>query len=352
MRRLLWVTLPPLLVFSIGCGSLWREVQARSFSELSMDLQQFIELNDPHREEVQTLIDEGWMAAWEGRLGAFGGVGFEVAFENAAADGEFDDTEVRALRDHASPFLRRSPEGARRDQLLALKSAMDAEVMVERRAVVRRRRRGRSGASSDLSDWVLPDDVRDAAQTSGWEPQGACRYDEIDGIEFVFCEAEKAKLVATIKMDRYPDPSDAEKATEVPNVVSAVRQVRDTVLRVTVVDGIAGEALRNAIVAKGDRLDNLSAAPMQAAIRGAGWQLDGCDAHKEGGTVTVSCEANQHRKNAIVDLVVHAGGGSDPANEERVVSGGEASVLQGRNYLTATVTDLGPANELADAMLD
>ena len=352
MRLPAWIVLPPLLIFSLACGSLWREVQARSLSELSMDLQEWIDLGDPHREEVQSLIDEGWMAAWEGRIGPFGSVGFEVAFENYAADGAFDDTEIKDLRERAARFLRNSPEGERRAQLLAQKAAMDAEVMVVRKAVVRHRRGRIEGDEGTLSDWLLPDDVRDAAETAGWEVDGLCRYDQIDGIEFVFCEAHKGPLFANIKMDRYPALEDAEAAAAAPSGSSAVRHQGDTVLTVTVIDGPAGEVLRNAIVAKGDRLNRLSVGPVQAAIRGGGWELVGCDRHKESGTLTMSCEANQHGRTALVDLIIHPRTRGNPKDDERVVSGGEASVLQGRDYLKATVYGSSPANELADAMLD
>lgn len=86
---------------------MWREDHARTFSELSFDLREWISLDDPHREEVQALIDEGWMAAWEGRLGWFGGMGFEVAFEECAADGSIDDAEVKELRRLSEVFVAR-----------------------------------------------------------------------------------------------------------------------------------------------------------------------------------------------------------------------------------------------------
>ena len=352
MRRSVGLVLLPLLGFSIACGSLYREVQARSFSELSIDLQEWIGLNDPHRAEVQGLIDEGWMAAWEGRVGFFGTVPFEVAFEEYAADGGFDEDEVKALREKAAPFLSGSPSEERRAKLLALKLAMDAEVMVERHQVVRRRRGRLDGEGSSLSDWLLPDDLRDATESAGWELTEPCRNDEIDGIQFVFCVAQKGPRLATVKMDRYPKEEDVAEIVQAPAGANAVRHEGDTILTVAVIDGPAGEALRNAIVANGDKLTKLSASSVQAAIRGGGWELEGCDARKEGSEVTVSCEANQHDRQALVDLVVVRGSKADPKTEERVVSGGEASVHQGRNYLTATVYDQAPANELADAMTD
>ncbi len=341
------------LVMAIGCGSLWREVQARSFSELSVDLQEWIELNDPHREEVQGLLEAGWMAAYEGRIGMLSAIGFEVAFERAVSDKAIDEPEIRELRRRAAAFRAGTPaEGdPRRVRLLALKAQMDAEVKVERTGVVRRRR-GRSSDGSGISDWLLPDDVRDATESAGWEVQGTCRDDEIDGIQFVFCEAKRGPLVANVKMDRYPKEEEAREVAGHPTTTAAVHQEGDTVLTVAVIDGTAGEALAGAIVARGDSLLKLSAAPVQASIKGGGWDLEGCDAHKEGRTITVSCEAHQTGRQALVDLVVHRGSAADPETEERVVSSGEASVVQGRNYLKATVFDANPARELANAILE
>lgn len=346
-----WLALLPAVFFSLACGSLWRESQARTFSELSIDLQEWIDLDDPNREEVKTLIDEGWMAAWEGRLGWFGGMGFEVAFEECAADGSFDEGEVKELRRLAESFVRRSPEGPHRDKLLARKASMDAEVMVRRKGVVRARRGRLDGAGGDISNWLLPDDVRDAVESAGWEVE-TCRSDDIDNIQFVFCEARRGPLYAFVKMNRYPREEEARQEAEHLQASAAGHHDGDTTLTVTVLDGPAGEVLRNAIVAKGDRLSKLSAGPVQASITGAGWDLDGCDAHKEGGMVTVSCEAHQHGRQALVDLVQHRGEKAGIEEEERVVVSGEASVHQGRNYLKAVVRDTRPAQELVTGLLE
>lgn len=350
MYGLRWLLLTAVMGSLVGCGTLWREQQARTFSQLSYDLREWIDLDDPHRQEVLALIDDGWMAAWEGRLGWFGGMGFEVAFEECASDGSFDDGEMKELRRLAAGFVReRSDE--RRARLLAIKSSMDAEITVERRSAARFRR-GRSDGGGEISDWLLPDDVSDAVGSAGWELDGSCRSDQIDGIQFVFCEARRGPLYANVKMDRYPREEDARAVAEQTASTSPTHQAGDTLLTVTVLDGPASEVLRNAIVAKGDRLTKLSSAPVRASITGASWTLDGCDAHRDGYYVTVSCEAKQHGRKALVDLEIDRRDKTPPEQEERVVTGGEAGVHQGRSYLKAAVYDVVPAQELLTGMLE
>lgn len=347
MRCARWIVLPPLILGAVGCGPLWREVQARAFSELAVELQDWIDLNDPHREAVQHMIEDGWIAAWEGRAGLFRSIDFEVTFEECASDGMFDESELEILKRKAAVFG--AVEGERRERLLKLKSEMDAEIRAERYAPIRRRGRSADGGG-DLANWLLPEDVQDATESAGWEVE-RCREDEIDGILFVFCEATKGPIHASIQVDRYPKLEDAVAIANAPQGTQAIRQDGDTVLGVRILDTPAAATLREAILARGDKINDLSLGPVRAAIKGGGWQIDDCDAQKEGPVVSVSCEAHQHdrRRQALVDLVQSAG--STDKEERRILQDGAAHVYQGRSSLSTTVYDKTPAEELADAIL-
>ncbi|HHO53944.1 MAG TPA: hypothetical protein ENK18_24510 [Deltaproteobacteria bacterium] len=344
-----WVLLVSSILGLGGCGSLWREVQARAFSELAVELQDWIDLNDPHRESVQHMIDDGWIAAWEGRAGLFRSIDFEVTFEECASDGMFDESELEILGRKAAGFGARV-EGARREALLELKAAMDAEIRAERYKPIRRRGRSADGGG-DLANWVLPEDLQDATESAGWKID-RCREDEIEGILFVFCEASKGPIEASIQIDRYPKLDDAVAIASAPQGTAALRQDGDTVLGVRILDTPAAETLRDAILARGDKINELSLGPVRAAIKGGGWQIDNCDAQKEGSVVSVSCEAHQHerKRQALVDLEQHLRDDTDK-EERRLVFEGAAHVYQGRSTLSTTVYDKTPAEELADAIL-
>ena len=279
-------------------------------------------------------------------MGFTRGMDFEVSFERCASDGVFDDAELELLEDKAGPFLDHGVDGHQLKQMLELKAAMDAEVRAARyRPQIRR---GRSG-DGDLAEWLLPDDVRDAAESAGWEIT-QCRDDEIDEIQFVSCEASRGPLSASIQVDRYPRVEDAEEIAKAPTGTAAVHQDGDTVLRASVLDGPAAIILRDGILAKGDKLSDLSLGPVQATIKGGGWQLETCDAQKSGATVSVSCVANQRGREALVDLVLDGDAG-DPADEERILAAGTAVVLQADCSLTTTVSDSAPASELVEELL-
>ncbi|MBX2799343.1 MAG: hypothetical protein KTR31_16830 [Myxococcales bacterium] len=322
-------------------------MQARSFSELTVELQDWIDLNDPHREEVQSMIENGWIAAHEGRVGFLRAIAFEVAFEDCAEDGMFDDAEIKLLRGKSAGFSGSTIPDDRRARLMERKAAMDAEVRAKRFAPIQRR--GRRGGG-DLANWKLPDDVQDAIESAGWEVE-RCRDDEIDGILFVFCNARKGPLHAEVQVDRYPRIEDARAIAEAPRATATVRQDGDTVMTVTVLDGQAAITLRDAIVPKGDTLNKLRAGPVQAALRGGGWDVEGCDPIKDGSLMQVSCAAKQRGRQALVDVVLEMSVAGDAEGEERILREGQATVVQASSSLTASVTDTAPANELVEAIL-
>ncbi len=352
MRWSKWLFCVGMLSHVTGCGGLWSEVQARAFSKLSVDLQKWIDLNDPHREAVQVLIEDGWIAASEGRAGLFRAIDFEVTFEECASDGTFDDAELALLERKAAPFASRHSD-AERAALLKRKAVMDAQVRAERFAPIRRRGRSADGGG-DLADWVLPGDVQDAAESAGWGVD-RCREDEVDGILFVFCEANRGPIAASIQVDRYPKAEDAEAIASAPGQgTSAIRHDKDTVMNIQILDTPAAAVLREAILARGDQINALSLGPVQAAIKGGGWQIDNCDAQKEDNVVSVSCEAHQNDRNrrALVDLVQDARTKTtNQEDERRLLDQGAAHVFQGRSSLTTTVYDKVPAEELLDELL-
>ena len=121
-----------LLVAALGCGGIWDEVMAESYSEMTLDLEQAIPASDPNLAAAQEVVADGWIAAWEGRVGFWDTVGFSVAVDEALADGVIEPGEVLLLRQKGDIFEPLVTDPAERAELLEIKATFDNRLRATR----------------------------------------------------------------------------------------------------------------------------------------------------------------------------------------------------------------------------
>ena len=349
-----------LLVWIAGCG-FWREVQTESFSELTVDLQEFISLNDPYRDRVKGLLDDAWIASHYGGVSTFSGIAFELAFDRCASDGSFDEGEFSRLQALARAFELPELDDGQRATVLRRKAGMDATVRASRGP---QRRRGRSeDGGSDIANWVLPGDLQDAVESSGWDVLG-CHDDEIDGIHFVSCELKQSQFFANVQVDRYPKPDLAKQAAESHQANSFVVVDGDTLMTTTVLDGDSAIILRDAIVPEGDAVALLTRYELTRAVKGGSWEVD-CTPLPRGddSKQRVNCEATKAGRNALIEVVIDSSDRGTQRtrlnkrrkllfeSQDRILQDGIAGIYQDQSSLEATVANGTVARELSEAIL-
>ncbi len=349
-----------LMLWSVSCG-LWREVQTEGFSELTVDLQEFIALNDPYRDRVKDLLDDGWIASHYGGVSTYAALSFEIAFDQCASDGLFDEGEFNRLQALAEAFDVPELDAGQRRVVLRRKAAMDAEVRATRGT---QRRRGRSAeGGDDIANWVLPGDLRDAVDASNWDVR-ACQDDEIDGIQFVTCELRQAQFFATVQIDRYPKNEAAKAASEDAPDNAHVHLDGDTLMTTTVLDGDSADILRDAIVPEGDAVALLTRYELTRAVKGGSWEVD-CNPLPRGedGRQRVNCEANKPGRSALIEVVIDSADRAKQAArlgrkrklqfeaQHRILNAGTSGVYQDQSSLEATVANETVAKELSEAIL-
>lgn len=349
-----------LTLWIAGCG-LWREVQTEAFSELTVDLQEFISLNDPYRDRVKDLLDDAWIASHYGGVGTYGGIAFEIAFDQCASDGKFDEAEVNRLASLAEAFAVPELDPGQRATVLRRKAAMDATIRASRGT---QRRRGRSAeGGDDIANWVLPGDLRDAVEASDWEVR-SCNDDEIDGIQFVTCDLRQGQFFANVQIDRYPKPDAAKEAADNPATNAVVHIDGDTLMTTTVLDGDSAVILRDAIVPEGDAVALLTRYELTRAVTGGTWEVD-CNPlpRSEDGKQRVNCEATRPGRNALIEVAIDSSDRNAQAARlrrkhklqfevhDRILQGGTAAVYQDQSSLEATVANETVARELSEAIL-
>ncbi|MEN0065256.1 MAG: hypothetical protein AAGA48_24135 [Myxococcota bacterium] len=350
-----------LTLFMAGCG-LWREVQTESFSELTVDLQEFIGLNDPYRDRVKTLLDDAWIASHYDGVSTFAGISFEIAFDQCASDGIFDEAEFNRLSSLAEAFVMPNLDPGQRTTILRRKASMDAKVRASRG---QQRRRGRSAeGGGDIANWVLPDDLRDVVDTLDWEVS-SCDDDEIDGIQFAFCDLRQGQFFAHVQIDRYPKADDAKQASENPAANAHIFLDGDTFMTTTVLDGDSAATLRDAIVPEGDPVALLNRYELTRAVRGGSWEVD-CTPLPPGNPELqkVNCEATKPGRSALIEVVINKAERKKQAKirsrkskdlkllaNDRTLRVGIAAVFQDESSLQATVSNEQVAKELADTIL-
>jgi len=349
-----------LTLWIAGCG-LWREVQTESFSELTVDLQEFISLNDPYRDRVKDLLDDAWIASHYGGVSTYAGIAFEIAFDQCASDGSFDESELNRLQAIAEGFARPDLDAGQRAIVLRRKAAMDAMVRANRGP---QRRRGRSAeGGSDIANWVLPGDLQDAVEASGWDVID-CKDDEIDAIQFVNCELRQNQFFATVQIDRYPKPDAAKKAAQNPHENAMINLDGDTLMTTTVLDGDSATILRDAIVPEGDAVALLTRYELTRAVKGGSWEVD-CTPLPRGddGKQRVNCEATKPGRNALIEVVIDSNDRRKQGDRlsrkralqfdvhDRILQDGTAGVYQDGSSLEASVANGTVAKELSEAIL-
>lgn len=348
-----------LTLMLAGCG-LWREVQTDAFSELTVDLQQFISLNDPYRDRVKDLLDDAWIASHYDGVSTFEGIFFEIAFDQCASDGVFDEAEFQRLEALAKGFEMPELDAGQRATILRRKAVVDARVRATRGP---QRRRGRSAeGGGDIANWVLPDDLQDAVEGSDWEVRN-CSDDEIDEIQFVSCDLRQGQFFANIQIYRYPKPEAAAESAQNAPEKAEVYVDGDTVMTTTVLDGDSGIILRDAIVPEGDAVAVLNRYELTRAVTGGAWEVDCNRLPSSDGTTQVNCEALKQGRQALIEVII------DPEEkriqakrlarrkklqfeaEDRILQEGTAAIYQDRSSLLATVFNETVAKELREAIL-
>ena len=286
-----------LLALGLGCGGLWQEVLAQGFSDLTVDLQERVPATDPHAGEVLTLIEDGWIAAWEGHLGMSDTLPFEIAFHESTVDGRVDEGELVLLKERAKAFDDHPVDAERRAELMKLKQSMDDKVRAER--------------------GVPPPEVA---------PEGElAAVLEAAGWTVTSCSDDGTRCEGT---------SDGRLA-----VVSGGDAV--------VYDLAAAEALRDRLIPEGAHLADLEVDALRAAFEGSGFALEGCEEAREGPMVGVECSASLGPTKARASLQLQRGG---RGRQARDVHGGAARVLQGKSVASVTVEDTAAGAALVEAL--
>jgi hypothetical protein len=337
-------------VVALGCSGIWRQAVAQSFNVMTVDLERAVPASDPNRGQVQELIDDGWISAWEGRIGLTGSIAFSVQLDEAMADGEIQPGEVVLLSDSAVEFREGLPEAARRRELLLVKALKDDE---------ERAKRGLAGgggaeavgshdvpASADVASWALPDDLREAIGRAGWQVAN-CSDRRETGIIWAQCEATRDERHATAVVERYDSEAEANEAF--PGIVGS-ELVGTAVIEVTVLDGPAAGSLRDALTAGRDGLGELTDRDLREGLERAGWRVSGCEAQEGPVERTASCDAERidGAGTAVVDLIRVSGSGGIA---RRSIDFGVASLSAGASVLSVSVDDPAAAQELLDALL-
>jgi hypothetical protein len=344
MRSLTWhrgAAVVGLGIVGLGCAGIWREAVAHLFSEMTVDLEQAVPASDSNRHRVQGLIDDGWIAAYEGRLGLTGSLPFSIELDQAIADGVVDPGEVVLLADHAAPFREDLPEAGRRAELMLVKALRDQE---------ERRERGVQGApgpggQGPRASGDVPDDLRAALAAAGWQV-GSCADRREPGVAWSECEGARGERHARAIVERYD--SEAEAASMAPEG-AGVQRIGAVVVEVTVADGAAAASLRDALTLGRRGLGELTDRELREGLEGAGWRVSGCETHDGPVERTASCVGVRGEGVAVVDLVGVSGSGG-PA--KRWVDLGVASVGAGASVLSVSVDDPEGARQLVSALLE
>jgi hypothetical protein len=115
------------LACTLACAGIWKDVHRESFSEMSIRLADLPGLEPTRRAEAQALLEDGWIAAHEGRMDFSTAVMFDVAFDEALEDGALSGLDIEVLRDASSTFVSPELTPERRSELVAYLAEMDAE---------------------------------------------------------------------------------------------------------------------------------------------------------------------------------------------------------------------------------
>jgi hypothetical protein len=125
------------LALSLGCANQWRDINAESFSDATVEVEDRVAAGAPRRDELLGLIDDGFVAAWERRVGLIEALGFTLTARTTVQDGQISPDELQQLRDRATVFFAVPVTPERRAEVLAFKAAVDARRRVELRALAR-----------------------------------------------------------------------------------------------------------------------------------------------------------------------------------------------------------------------
>jgi hypothetical protein len=308
----------PVLGFTLGCGGLWQEALSETFSVMTVDLEQQVPVSDERRDDVVALLEDGFVAAWDGHVGTMDVLPFSTAFDEAIADGKIDRGDLGLLKQRADRFDDVPIDPQRRADVLAMKQTLDARIRAERGGVAPPR--------GDLDEWELPDDLEAALNAASW-PVDNCTEGREGGVRVVACAGLRGQRVATAAVTRGP---------------------KGTTLDVTVSDGDAAVALRDAIVPEGALLAELDATPLRRAVKSAGWSIERCDARREGRELLADCAAKDGARAATVTMSLQRGG---RGRQQREVAAGVAIVLEGQSTLSVLVHDGAEADALAAKLL-
>jgi hypothetical protein len=272
------VVLGVVVAASLACGGIWTESVAKTFAGNAVDLETAVPASDPRRAAVAAMVEDGWMAAREGRVGLVGAIPFSVALDDAVADGSLSEGEVIELRDASSSFRTGEITPERRAELLAMMADDLAEERLERGLTASAASAG--GGVGGPASWVLPGDLQRAVEGAGWSVV-SCE-DGLDGsLAWADCQASSGDRFATIGVERYRASDEARE--QVPDPGGSLMVDGASVLRVSVLDEAAAERVADEL---GPNLRDLA---LRAALAGHGWTLTECHAATEAGVRQESC---------------------------------------------------------------
>ncbi|MCA9492671.1 MAG: hypothetical protein KC621_22210 [Myxococcales bacterium] len=320
----------------LGCGGIMNDAATHTISQDTAELRAAVPATDPNRAAVEALLEDGWIAAHEGTLSTSDLIVFGAALSIAIDDGAIDDGELSELRDKAAwqvPAL----DEARRAELLAQKASMD-----EKEGGELARPKPKATSAGRLDDWTLPDDLRTGLEGAGWVVF-SCTDDTEDGEHWVECDGDQGSSTASAEVTRYKSRRDVDDEVYEGE---AVRTAGKTELRVTVLDGKTGEALRDALIGAGP----VAKVDVRKGLKAAGYRVSGCSDEREDDVVIVACDGENGGKTAVVSLASYADG--EPGGPiERETEHGDAMAMQGDDALTVMVMDASAAKALADALV-
>ncbi|MEZ4241747.1 MAG: hypothetical protein R3F59_37485 [Myxococcota bacterium] len=325
-----------LLLAALGCAGIWREAVSEQFSEMTVELDRAVATGAHNRDAVQDLIDDGWIAAWQGDIGLFGAIPFAIELDDVLLDGAIEDGEVALLREKGKDFRANLPDPDRRRELLAIKAVKDDH----KRAEMGDAPAGDDdGASrSPVEAWALPDGLRSGLTGAGWTVT-RCADGSEDDVRWAQCDAENGALFGSVTVERYATAAAARDQED----GSTVRAFGDTLLDVEVTDPSAAEGLLDAII--GGRRDlDLAESDLRKLASDAGWPVTGCESEGAGEERTSSCTlAKAGREgDAFVVLITAPGRGAVARSSDDGVAWARA----GASSLSVSVDDPAAARAL------
>lgn len=316
------------LAFTLACGGAMTDVNKGDLAELAVRVDKLP--SSAEKSETMAIIEEAYVQVHSGDLGLIAVSGLEIDVEDAIADGAITPMELAGLKTQTFMSTPSSLDPKAREAVVMQ--------LHEEMALARER------LAAELSGWSN-EDLRSKAVAAGWSVD-FCDMAKDEWADQNWCSFVNGDDGAWVYVAHYKSAEQAGYAAEADDSGTVLR-TGNTVVNLSVTRGAPSMALRDALLPKGEKIDDLDRAKLDERAKAAGWAASGWYAEGDAEMAYTAFEVSKAGLHGEVNLFDWSDRSS---GDTRTVVGGAAYIEQGMDNVEVSVYDQAAAEALLTAL--